>query len=1063
MKKLNFLFLSLVTLILSVLVSCDNGLIPQENPDDLYGTIKIVNPASRFIDANTITKASVSVCAYNMTEVSSDEDFKIAGGSGTAKIENIRCGKNRVISVQAKTEKNGVTENLDGIVMRAVIPVVYPASTKDTEVTVTWSTTARANVFYELIKLGYNVEDCELTAFDAYIPKKSNGEFYEPSLINASSIAADIKNKKDAPSDPAAAYAYTTRTLTFKTNSASITDDDVLAVVSDHASSKLRKVVAGENKIEGIAPGKWTFTFKFANETLVSEELDFTSKDVTLSDIITIATKEPRLEDENGNAITAEDMPLAIGSKVCLAARSYDDEKILKDIEIYYTTDGTEPVDDEGNPLSSAKEYDYAEGITVNKNTTIKAVSKYSTLNPSTVSSLDVTVRHSTPVLTDESGNEITNFTFNEVTTVYLKSAENAAMTYTVYDSSDKVMSENNAYNASTGITIGEKTKISAVATADSDYEESKPLSFSVNVVLPLGDLKITGTTSASRRFVDSNTITIQLDNDSVKDATIIYTKDGKTPSYDEEFDTCVGAKYVEPFVIEADTTIKAFAYKEGWLSTDVVEVSFTRASKLNTPVISSSDGESTFISYTSISLSYSATDEGEEPEIYYVCGDKNTIPTTAADIIASGTLYEGAFKITSSTYVTAVAKLEDWANSDIAGVQYIKTTGIERISFTASNQDTLVDPIEGSGTIDMSKYTAWVQLYKNGESDSIWSQATVSGSTVNFTMPDEKDAFVVALCSNTTIQPDWYAIKNNAGRIYYQTNMNGIPYTKGNLIYTGAFGNGTKEGSMYEPDEQVKVPEITVADGYVTITTATPSASIYYTVDGSEPVDDNGSALGTAIKYESTFELASGVTTVKAAAIREGYETSDVRNLDTTGANDLTFYVGVPATITLPDEDDKDTTRDVTVDRINMALNGNGFNWKEVEMSKCVSSTTDTLWYKCTVTLSYLDGTEDSALTYQTRIIVSGQTKTILYQSSVANGYCNIEINPVATISKKYMVIDATGFNEIDSETGDHANINYYTSDAADVSTGSKKYWTQNWCLLDDDLTTFTNTDPAK
>ncbi len=63
--------------------------------------------------------------------------------------------------------------------------------------------------------------------------------------------------------------------------------------------------------------------------------------------------------------------------------------------------------------------------------------------------------------------------------------------------------------------------------------------------------------------------------------------------------------------------------------------------------------------------------------------------------------------------------------------------------------------------------------------------------------------------------------------------------------------------------------PEIVVVGDNVTITCATPGASIYYTVDGSP-------ATSSSTPYGGTFSLGS-TTTIRAVAVRLGYRISDM------------------------------------------------------------------------------------------------------------------------------------------------------------------------------------------
>lgn len=1042
MKNLKKVGIALVASIVTLLASCSNALLEQKD-EDVYGTIMISNGSeSRYFNNMSVSSASVTVCGKGMATVSTDKDVEIKNAKGELQeISGIVAGKNRVVSVQAKHVVDGVAVAIDGVVIRAVTDV-KPLKNGPTQVAVNWSTTALGNVFYELIQNKFSeLDTITQDQVKAYLPVDAKGAVLDPSVIDAAAIAKDIKAGHSSDSVDKSEYVKKTFKLTFTTNVSSVEEGDIAVWVNDHNSRMLTTVNNGVNEIAGIAPGTWTLFFNFAGKEVLQKSIEFT-KDYVLEEPINLGSVAPRLEDESGDSIKVENMPLDNKSAVYLCARAGDSDKVLLGYDYYYTTDGSTPVYSENAAECSAK-YNPETGIILTKNTVIKAISKYSDLAPSTVSTFQVNVRCASPVVTDETGKEYKteDLNFTEVTTVYLKGDEGSTFKYYVGNSKTPV-----DYDAEKGIVLSEKQTITAIAQSE-NAEESKPVTFGVNVVLPIGDLKLMGTVGQEHRFIEDNLITITCP---VEGATILYTTDGTDPVYDEEFGENNGTVYQEAFKILTTSTIKAIAHKDGWSDSPMVTAVFTKAEKLNTPVISSTDDKTLFASYTTISLSY-AKKELETPKIYYSF-DKDA---SLAQIVEEGELYKAPFEIQETTLVRAVAVMdEDWANSDIAEVQFTKAENVEKLTFSASP------------AMNISEYKAFVQMWAEGEKDAPFTPVNVVNAAkgvVSFEMSTTKSAFLVVLCTPETNTPDWYAIKSNPGRIYYQTNMNGIVYTEGNLNYTGAFGNGSKDGTMYEPDEKVKTPELKIdeAKKQITLSCITPSSVIYYTLDGKDPVDEGGSPLASAIKYTEPFVIDSSVTTVKAVAVRTGYTTSDLKIHSTIGANDFIVYIGVPKTIVLPDEDDKTKTRDLTVTGMKIAFNGNGYSWKEIVLEKCQSSTSSILWFKGKTEMNYKDGTENSLTTYQTRIMVQGQTKEILYQhpygiNSDKDKYCIQGQNPQIRLNNDVLIIDATDFNN-------PKKVNFYTSDSPDTSAGTSKYYTQDFALIDDSLITFTDIDPNK
>jgi hypothetical protein len=94
----------------------------------------------------------------------------------------------------------------------------------------------------------------------------------------------------------------------------------------------------------------------------------------------------------------------------------------------------------------------------------------------------------------------------------------------------------------------------------------------------------------------------------------------------------------------------------------------------------------------------------------------------------------------------------------------------------------------------------------------------------------------------------------------------------------------GAANAILYEGT--VEPPEISVAGGFctepftVTITTATPEATIYYSLDGSDPLNPSTprgrSAASMGSVYTTTLKITK-TTTLKAVAIKSGWKQSSV------------------------------------------------------------------------------------------------------------------------------------------------------------------------------------------
>ena len=84
-----------------------------------------------------------------------------------------------------------------------------------------------------------------------------------------------------------------------------------------------------------------------------------------------------------------------------------------------------------------------------------------------------------------------------------------------------------------------------------------------------------------------------------------------------------------------------------------------------------------------------------------------------------------------------------------------------------------------------------------------------------------------------------------------------------------------------------------------VTITSSTPGATIYYTTDGTKPVDSNGNPIGTATAYSTPIPITQ-TTALRAAATKSGFAPTNIDSqtyilLDIDNANsDGTDAVGL-------------------------------------------------------------------------------------------------------------------------------------------------------------------------
>ncbi len=157
---------------------CSNALTERESADMTeYGSLVIGN-GSRAVDVSELTSAVVTVSGWGMTDISKSS-VSIQNGAGSFQIDNIPVGKNRIVTVKS---------NVDGALIRQIVDISANTVTK---VSVTWSSTPLASVYYNLLKSSNDISgfgETENAKIASMIP-----EGVHPSLIDYAKIASDYK------------------------------------------------------------------------------------------------------------------------------------------------------------------------------------------------------------------------------------------------------------------------------------------------------------------------------------------------------------------------------------------------------------------------------------------------------------------------------------------------------------------------------------------------------------------------------------------------------------------------------------------------------------------------------------------------------------------------------------------------------------------------------------------------------------------------------------------------------------------------------------------------------
>lgn len=299
--------------------------------------------------------------------------------------------------------------------------------------------------------------------------------------------------------------------------------------------------------------------------------------------------------------------------------------------------------------------------------------------------------------------------------------------------------------------------------------------------------------------------------------ATVWYTTDGSNPNSKVN-------EYTGPIILTGNTTVKAYAVKDGMKDSAVTTVKYTVVAKLEAPVFSPDAG--TYDSPQTVEISAAAG-----AVIYYTTDGSAPSRTSA--------VYSGAINVSGTTTIKAYAVKAGLVDSDVAAAIYIinlpppETAAAPVFDPPAGTYATEQTVTIGSATEDaILRYTL------DGSAPSEASTVYEGPITVSVT---------------TTIKA--YAVKEGM----LDSEIATAEYTITTL----------------PPPEKAAAPVFSPAGGTyasaqtIAISSETAGATIRYTLDGSDPA-------ATSAEYTGPFTITASAT-VKAYAVKDGMLDSDI------------------------------------------------------------------------------------------------------------------------------------------------------------------------------------------
>ncbi len=477
--------------------------------------------------------------------------------------------------------------------------------------------------------------------------------------------------------------------------------------------------------------------------------------------------------------------------------------------------------------------------------------------------------------------------TYTSAQTVTISDSTSGATIYYTTNGSTPTTSSTRYTGA---ITVSSSETIKAIGTK-SGYTQSAVGSAAYTINLTAA---ATPTFSpAAGTYTGAQTVTI---SDSTSGAKIYYTTNGSTP-------TTSSTQYTGAITVSSSETVKAIATATGYSQSAVGSAAYTiNLTAAATPTFSPAAGTYTGAQTATISDSTSGA------TIYYTTN--GSTPTT------SSTQYTGAITVSSSETVKAIATATGYSQSAVGSAAYtINLTAAATPTFspaagtyTGAQTVTISDSTSGAkiyyttnGTTPTTSSTQYTGAITVSSSETVkaiatatgYSQSAVGSAAYTITPIAASPTFSPGTGSYSTAQTVTISDSTPGAKIYYTTD--GSTPTTSSTQYTAAITvnstetiNAIATATGYSPSPigsaaytittpADPVPAFSPSTGTflydnaptVSISDTDPSATLYYTTNGSTPTTSSS-------VYSGPISI-SATTTLKAIAADSGYLNSSV------------------------------------------------------------------------------------------------------------------------------------------------------------------------------------------
>jgi Chitobiase/beta-hexosaminidase C-terminal domain len=536
---------------------------------------------------------------------------------------------------------------------------------------------------------------------------------------------------------------------------------------------------------------------------------------------------------------------------------------------IYYTTNGTAPT------TSSAV---YSGPLTVSATETVEAIAVVTGYSPSTAGSAAYTINLSpaaTPAFSVAAG------TYSSAQTVAISTTTPSATIYYTTNGTAPTTSSS-VYAGPLTVSATETLEVIAVATG---YSASTMGAAAYTINVP--QAATPGFSPAAGTYTSTQTVTI---SSTTPSATIHYTTNGTAP-------TTSSPVYSGPITVSATETVEAIAVATGYSTSTAGSAAYTITLPAVAPAFSPAGG--TYASAQTVTISTTTP----SATIYYTTN--GATPTT------SSAVYSGPITVSATETLEAIAVATGYSTSIAGSAAYtINLTQVATPAFSpaagtyTSTQTVTISTVTPSATIHYTTngtapttsspvYSGPLTVSATETVEAIavatgYSTSIAGSAAYTIAPPAAMPAFSPAAGTYTSTQTVTISSATPSATIHYTTN--GTAPTTSSPVYSGpitvsatetvealtvatGYSTSTVGSAAYTITSPAATPGFSPAGGTyasaqtVTISTTTPSATIYYTTNGNTPT--TGSPV-----YSGPITV-SATETVEAIAVATGYSTS--------------------------------------------------------------------------------------------------------------------------------------------------------------------------------------------